>query len=242
MSERIMTLFGEELIPEQLKAVGKSRAKKKTEEQEEEPKQGEEVSVAVTAQPADLTAGQTAAIAGEEIPAAAMPAVAEVPVDEAIPLPVAAAMTGQPATAATAIAAGAATEPEVAATKKKVKKEEKKTEEHINLAEDWQGEKQYYSIGEVSDLFKVKTSHIRFWTNEFKLKVRTTRKGDRLFTPEQIRELRTIHHLVKERGFTLAGAKAKLKEQNNMDVQTIDLKQSLLQLRNKLVTIKNQLN
>ena len=53
--------------------------------------------------------------------------------------------------------------------------------------------------------------------------------------------LRAIHHLVKERGFTLTGAKAKLKAQNKMDVETIDLKQSLLQLRNKLLIIRNQL-
>ncbi len=90
-------------------------------------------------------------------------------------------------------------------------------------------------------LFKVKTSHIRFWTNEFKLKVRTTRKGDRLYSPAQVRELRTIHHLVKDRGFTLSGAKARLKKPNKIDVETIDLKQQLLQLRNKLLAIRNQI-
>ena len=110
-----------------------------------------------------------------------------------------------------------------------------------NILEGWAGDKQYYSIGEVAKLFKVKTSHIRFWTNEFKLKVRTTRKGDRMYTPAQVRELRAIHHLVKERGFTLTGAKAKLKSQNKRDVETIDLKQSLLQLRNKLLIIRNKL-
>ena len=120
----------------------------------------------------------------------------------------------------------------------KIKQEET---EQANLPADWKGEKNYYSIGEVADLFKVKTSHIRFWTNEFKLKVRTTRKGDRLYTPDQVREIRTIYHLVKERGFTLAGAKARLKSQNKKDMETIDLKDSLIQLRNKLVAIKNQL-
>jgi DNA-binding transcriptional MerR regulator len=163
MSERIITLFGEEFAPEQIKAVGKSRAKKKPEEQPQKP--------------------------NEENDSA----------------------------------------------------KQKTEEENIILPEDWQGDKQYYSIGEVAGLFKVKTSHIRFWTNEFKLKVRTTRKGDRLYTPAQVRELRAIHHLVKERGFTLTGAKAKLKTQNKMDVETIDLRQSLLQLRNKLLIIRNQL-
>lgn len=167
MSERIITLFGEEIVPEQIKAVGKSRARKKTEEPKPEEKKAEEPDTTIV-------------VVNEE-------------------------------------------------------------EKSFVIPDDWQGEKQYYAIGEVAALFKVKTSHIRFWTNEFKLKVRTTRKGDRMYTPAQVRELRTIHHLVKERGFTLTGAKAKLKSQNKRDVETIDLKQSLLQLRNKLLIIRNKL-
>ena len=192
MSERIFTLFGEEIVPEQIKAVGKSRAKKKTTEKEEE---------------ATETAKEETPVKEETVP-------------QTISEP------------------EAATEP---AIKEKVKKPAAEKEVKANLPEDWEGDKKYYAIGEVAALFKVKTSHIRFWTNEFKLKVRTTRKGDRLYSPEQIKELRAIHHLVKERGFTLTGAKARMKTQNKMDVETIDLKQSLLQLRNKLVTIKNRL-
>jgi len=229
MSERIMTLFGEEIVPEQLKAVGKSRAKKKPEEKKEEetkPDQQEIIPAAAIQQaPLPPIVEEVAPVTEQ-----AEPKIEAVP---EINTEVSPQETNEVI---------AETEPVVIAVpKKRAKKEEKSAEDNIILPEDWQGEKKYYSIGEVADLFKVKTSHIRFWTNEFKLKVRTTRKGDRLFTPEQIRELRTIHHLVKERGFTLAGAKAKLKEQNNMDIQTVDLKQSLLQLRNKLVTIKNQL-
>jgi len=56
-----------------------------------------------------------------------------------------------------------------------------------------------------------------------------------------VKEVRAIYHLVKERGFTLAGAKARLKSQNKKDVETVDLKHSLQQLRSQLVTIKNQL-
>jgi DNA-binding transcriptional MerR regulator len=119
-------------------------------------------------------------------------------------------------------------------------KKEKNTPEDI-IPEDWSGEKKYYTIGEVADFFKVKTSHIRFWTNEFKLKVRTTRKGDRLFTPEQVKELRAIYHLTKERGFTINGAKAKLKTKNNMDVTTVDLKSSLVLLKTKLIALRKQL-
>jgi Predicted transcriptional regulators len=140
---------------------------------------------------------------------------------------------------------------EKAAPKKKEPKPkaEKKAEEEVEEApvkkeevlKDWNAEKQYYSIGEVATLFKVATSHIRFWTNEFKLKVRTTRKGDRLFSPANIKELRAIYDLVKDRGYTIAGAKAKLKSNKKASVETVDLKQSLLQLRNKLLLIRNQL-
>lgn len=115
-------------------------------------------------------------------------------------------------------------------------------EEAANIIpEDWKGDKNYYGIGEVAGFFSVKTSHIRFWTNEFKLKVRTTRKGDRLYTPDQVRELRAIYHLVKERGFTLSGAKTRLKEQNKRDVTAIPLKDQLLALRSKLQILRDQL-
>jgi len=159
MTVKALTLFGEEIIPEQLAAVGKSRAVKKKKEKVAEPK----------AEPIEEQGNET------------------------------------------------------------------------EILKDWKGDKQYYSIGEVANLFKVKTSHIRFWTNEFNLKVRTTRKGDRLYTPEQIKEIRAIYNLVKEQGFTISGAKARLKDRKKMAVEAVDLKQSLLQLRNKLLTIRNQL-
>lgn len=105
----------------------------------------------------------------------------------------------------------------------------------------WKPEKQYYSIGEVAELFAVNTSLIRYWTREFSLKVRTTRKGDRMYTPEQISELRRIYELVKIRGYTLAGAKDRLRSDKMLQGETIDLKQSLLSLRAKLMIIRNQL-
>ena len=211
MSERIITLFGEEIIPEHIKAVGRSRAKKKSDDKK------------------DDAGDDSATEDAENEPEQEKPA----PVKKAPKKSAAKATAEDKETPAASHNEQQAAEADEETEKVKEKKP--------NLPEDWHGDKQYYSIGEVAELFKVKTSHIRFWTNEFKIKVRTTRKGDRLYTAEQIKEIRTIHHLVKERGFTLAGARAKLKSPDNLDVQTLDLKQQLLQLRNKLMAIKNQL-
>jgi len=111
-----------------------------------------------------------------------------------------------------------------------------------NILDGWTPEKQYYTIGEVADLYKVNTSHIRFWTKEFNLKVRTTRKGDRLYSPEHVYELRTIYHLVKERGFTLAGAKAKLKEEKRKSTEEMNMKRSLQKLKSQLMALRRQLD
>lgn len=115
------------------------------------------------------------------------------------------------------------------------------THEGQDILYNWQPEKQYYTIGEVASLFNIRTSHIRFWTKEFDLSVRTTIKGDRLYTPANILELKAIYHLVKERGFTISGAKARLKDKQRITPETMDLRQSLLKLRNQLQMIRNQL-
>lgn len=101
--------------------------------------------------------------------------------------------------------------------------------------------KQYYTIGEVATLLNVRTSLLRYWTTEFGLKVRTTRKGDRLYTPALIEELRTIYILLRERGYTISGAKAKLAGGPAPAVDMLHLKQTLLTLRNQLLLIRNQL-
>ena len=71
--------------------------------------------------------------------------------------------------------------------------------------------------------------------------MRTTRKGDRLYSPDQINELRVIYDLVKGKGYTIAGAKTRLKTAKKAPNEAIDLKYSLLQLRNKLLQIRNQI-
>jgi DNA-binding transcriptional MerR regulator len=100
-------------------------------------------------------------------------------------------------------------------------------------------QKQYQTIGEVAKLFDLNTSHIRFWTKEFNIKVRTTRKGDRLYTRQQIEELKTIYHLVKEKGFTIPGAKTKLKELASQAQAPLDVKAALLKIKNKLQQLKS---
>ncbi|MCB0698298.1 MAG: MerR family transcriptional regulator [Chitinophagales bacterium] len=169
MGTHILTLFGEEIIPEQLDAVGKRRSTPKKKKEKVQEQVEAETAVAVVE---DIQ---------EEAPAGP------------------------------------------------------------DILKGWDGDKKYYTIGEVAKLFKVRTSNIRYWTKEFSLKVRTTRKGDRLYTPEQVKEIRTIYHLVKERGFTINGAKTHLKNNKKAAVESVDLKQSLLQLRNKLVDLKNSI-
>lgn len=74
-------------------------------------------------------------------------------------------------------------------------------------------EKLYYTIGEVADMFGVNTSHIRFWSKEFDvIRPATNKKGNRLYTASDLDNFRKIYHLVKEKGFTLKGAKIELKE------------------------------
>lgn len=119
-------------------------------------------------------------------------------------------------------------------------KENVSTSKALNTAD----EKNYYTIGETAAKFKVRTSHIRFWTVQFAMKVRTTRKGDRLYTPENIEQLKVIHHLVKEQGFTIAGAKARLKELKNVnieDLQKSNIIHTLQNLKATLISLRNQI-
>jgi len=103
-------------------------------------------------------------------------------------------------------------------------------------------EKVYYSIGEVAELFEVRPSLIRFWEKEFDiLKPQKNKKGNRLFTQQDIANLRLIFHLVKERGFTLQGAKDKLK-QNREDVEKrVEIVDSLYTIRGFLEELKNDI-
>jgi len=103
-------------------------------------------------------------------------------------------------------------------------------------------EKVYYSIGEVAELFEVNQSLIRYWEKEFDLlKPQKNKKGNRLFTKQDINHLRIIYHLVKERGYTLTGAKEKLRH-NREDVEkTVEIIDSLQKIKSYLLAVKEEL-
>ena len=107
---------------------------------------------------------------------------------------------------------------------------------------DKEPQKIYYTIGEVSRMFNVNSSLIRFWEKEFDvLKPHKNKKGNRLFTPEDVENLRAIYHLVKERGFTLQGASARLKQNKNDVVNTAEIYDSLIRVKAFLNELKDKL-
>ena len=107
-------------------------------------------------------------------------------------------------------------------------------------------QKLYYSIGEVAEMFSVNTSLIRFWENEFDiLKPSKTKKGNRMFTSQDIDNIKIIFKLVKGEGYTLQGAKEKLKiQQLEIDENKKEVKKSTkknLEILDKLIHIKQWL-
>ena len=102
--------------------------------------------------------------------------------------------------------------------------------------------KVYYAIGEVARMFNVNTSLIRFWEKEFDIiKPQKNKKGNRLFTQQDVDNFHIIFHLVKERGFTLQGAKDKLKENKEDTVNNIEIVKSLENIKSFLLEIKKDL-
>jgi DNA-binding transcriptional MerR regulator len=102
-------------------------------------------------------------------------------------------------------------------------------------------QKLYYPISEVATMFQVNISLLRFWEKEFDiLKPRKNRKGDRLFRPEDIRNLKMIHFLLKEKGYTIKGAKAFIKKGKKADVK-FEAIESLKKLKEMLIELKSGL-
>lgn len=112
---------------------------------------------------------------------------------------------------------------------------------HIDLPE-----KMYYKIGEIAKAFDVKTSLIRYWEKEFRtLHPKKNKNGSRLFTQKDVASLRHIYHLVKEKGFTLDGAKQKLKDERRLGAEEVPVNQVVIsrleKIKSELLQIKEQL-
>ena len=103
-------------------------------------------------------------------------------------------------------------------------------------------EKKYFSIGEVADMLNVATSLIRFWESEFDIiKPKKNRKGNRQFTREDIENVKLIYHLVKEKGYTLQGAKDLLKNGKDTLQEKVEIIESLKKVKNFLIEIRSKI-
>ena len=91
-------------------------------------------------------------------------------------------------------------------------------------------------------MFNVNISAVRFWEKEFDiLKPKKNKKGNRLFTPKDIKNIQIIYHLLKERGFTVEGAKKKLKENKSDTINNIEIINHLKDVRGFLVSLRDEL-
>lgn len=107
---------------------------------------------------------------------------------------------------------------------------------HVNLPD-----KRYYSIGEVAKAFGVNTSLLRFWEKEFdQINPKKKDNGVRKFTPQDVKTIQLIFHLVKEKGLTIEGAKKQLKMQSQDDPKTV-LIAKLQKIKSELESFRDQL-
>ncbi|HZW78580.1 MAG TPA: MerR family transcriptional regulator [Flavobacteriaceae bacterium] len=103
-------------------------------------------------------------------------------------------------------------------------------------------DKLYYSIGEVAEAFGVNPSLIRFWEKEFdELRPKKNSKGNRKFSKEDISNLELIYHLVKVQGYTLDGAKTRLKESKQKTLDKFELIKKLEIIKQELIKLKKEL-
>ena len=104
-------------------------------------------------------------------------------------------------------------------------------------------EKLFYTIGEVAAMFDVNTSLIRFWEKEFDIiKPKRNKKGNRLFTKQDVENFYIIFHLVKERGMTLDGARKKMKENREDTINNFEVVKSLEYIKQMMLEVKNSLS
>ena len=103
--------------------------------------------------------------------------------------------------------------------------------------------KLYYSMGEVAEMFDVNPSLIRHWESKFDcVKPHKNKKGNRMFSPQDVEKLKLIYHLVKERGMTLDGANKVLKRRSGSELsRDMELLERLQRIRASLVEVREEL-
>ena len=103
-------------------------------------------------------------------------------------------------------------------------------------------EKLFYHIGDVAKMYNVNVSLIRYWEKEFDiLKPKKNKKGNRMFTKKDMENIEVIFHLVKERGFTLDGAKKKLKENKKDTIDNMSIIKKLKEIKGFLVELRDEI-
>lgn len=103
-------------------------------------------------------------------------------------------------------------------------------------------DKLYYSIGEVATAFGVNSSLIRFWEKEFEIiSPKKDTKGSRKFSADDVKKLQLIYHLVKEQGFTLEGARQRLKDEKKT-LSTFEIVAKLEKVKRELVALKEAMD
>lgn len=103
-------------------------------------------------------------------------------------------------------------------------------------------ERLYYSIGEVSRMLDVPVSTLRFWENEFDiLRPMKNKKGNRMFTVSDIKNLRIIHHLLKEEGMTMSGARKKMEKHFDETDKNIEIEETLLKIKDLLIGLRDNM-
>jgi DNA-binding transcriptional MerR regulator len=99
-------------------------------------------------------------------------------------------------------------------------------------------EKIFYSISEVAEMMEVNPSQIRYWEKNFsEINPKKNKKGNRLFTREDIENVKLVHYLVKKRGLTIKGAQIKLKENRDETVNNFEIVNRLLDIKQELVDL-----
>lgn len=104
-------------------------------------------------------------------------------------------------------------------------------------------EKIYYSIGEVSKIIGISTSKIRFWEKKFdSIKPKKNKKGNRIFNKKELNKLKLIHHLLKEKKYTIDGAKKKMRKNPEKTETHQKVIENLKKIKAELIEIRKNLN